>query len=300
MVGWRRVAHGTPASVADVLTDVVHGTFISGMNAAFGVAALVALAGRGDRPAGPARPAGRGCRGDLLALPGRRGPSERLFRLRAAWRPANGLSARLPPCSTGVTDHRPGWQALEPAPPAPSTGPRDRALRDGSFNLVVSVTSFDHWSDQLAGLRECHRVLVPGSHLVLVDQFSSWLVPTPIFSRSGKAHTAGQTLSGCCVSLGGSAVRRHKAHACVPLASFVSCMVEVCYDIYTSSMALSIKSDEADQLARELAAETGETLTEAVVIALRERLDREHARRAASVDATGAPGCRCGGPAGCR
>jgi antitoxin VapB len=46
-------------------------------------------------------------------------------------------------------------------------------------------------------------------------------------------------------------------------------------------MALSIKSDEADQLARELAAETGETLTEAVVIALRERLDREHARHGA-------------------
>ena len=33
----------------------------------------------------------------------------------------------------------------------------------------------------------------------------------------------------------------------------------------------------------ELAAETGETLTEAVVIALRERLDREHARHAASM-----------------
>jgi antitoxin VapB len=62
-----------------------------------------------------------------------------------------------------------------------------------------------------------------------------------------------------------------------------SCMAEVCYLIYTSSMALSIKSDEADQLARELAAETGETLTEAVVIALRERLDREHARHAASM-----------------
>jgi antitoxin VapB len=60
---------------------------------------------------------------------------------------------------------------------------------------------------------------------------------------------------------------------------------EVCYIIYTSSMALSIKSDEADQLARELAAETGETLTEAVVIALRERLDREHARHAASIRA---------------
>jgi antitoxin VapB len=48
-------------------------------------------------------------------------------------------------------------------------------------------------------------------------------------------------------------------------------------------MALSIKSDEADRLARELAAETGETLTDAVVIAPRERLDREHARRGASM-----------------
>ena len=48
-------------------------------------------------------------------------------------------------------------------------------------------------------------------------------------------------------------------------------------------MALSIKSDEADRLARELAAETGETLTEAVVIALKERLDREHSRNAASM-----------------
>lgn len=44
-------------------------------------------------------------------------------------------------------------------------------------------------------------------------------------------------------------------------------------------MALIIKSDEADRLARELAAETGESLTEAVVIALQERLLREHARR---------------------
>ena len=48
-------------------------------------------------------------------------------------------------------------------------------------------------------------------------------------------------------------------------------------------MALSIKSDEADRLARELAAETGETLTDAVEIALRERLDREHARHTASI-----------------
>jgi antitoxin VapB len=48
-------------------------------------------------------------------------------------------------------------------------------------------------------------------------------------------------------------------------------------------MALSIKSDEADRLARELAAETGETLTEAVETALRERLDREHLKHGASM-----------------
>lgn len=39
-------------------------------------------------------------------------------------------------------------------------------------------------------------------------------------------------------------------------------------------MALSIKHDEADRLARALAKATGETLTETVVNALRERLDR--------------------------
>ncbi len=40
-------------------------------------------------------------------------------------------------------------------------------------------------------------------------------------------------------------------------------------------MALSIRNDEADRLARELAEETGESLTDAVLNALRERLDRE-------------------------
>jgi antitoxin VapB len=39
-------------------------------------------------------------------------------------------------------------------------------------------------------------------------------------------------------------------------------------------VALSIKHDEADRLARQLAKETGESLTDAVVTALRERLDR--------------------------
>jgi len=39
-------------------------------------------------------------------------------------------------------------------------------------------------------------------------------------------------------------------------------------------MALSVKHPEADRLAREVAARTGETLTTAVVVALRERLAR--------------------------
>jgi antitoxin VapB len=41
-------------------------------------------------------------------------------------------------------------------------------------------------------------------------------------------------------------------------------------------MAFSIKNPEADRLARQLAALTGESLTEAVVEALRERLRRHN------------------------
>lgn len=44
-------------------------------------------------------------------------------------------------------------------------------------------------------------------------------------------------------------------------------------------MPLSIKNPEADRLARELAERTGETLTDAVITALRERLQRVTGRR---------------------
>ncbi|MCR4374578.1 MAG: type II toxin-antitoxin system VapB family antitoxin [Acidobacteria bacterium] len=47
-------------------------------------------------------------------------------------------------------------------------------------------------------------------------------------------------------------------------------------------MALSIKHDDADRLARALARETGETLTEAVITALRERLGRVRRPRRAN------------------
>jgi antitoxin VapB len=44
-------------------------------------------------------------------------------------------------------------------------------------------------------------------------------------------------------------------------------------------MALSLKDKETDRLAREVALLTGETLTDAVRIALAERLQRERLRR---------------------
>ena len=47
-------------------------------------------------------------------------------------------------------------------------------------------------------------------------------------------------------------------------------------------MALSIKTAEADELARRLARLTGESMTQAVTTALRERLARASARREAS------------------
>jgi antitoxin VapB len=43
-------------------------------------------------------------------------------------------------------------------------------------------------------------------------------------------------------------------------------------------MALSIKHPEADRLARELATRTGESITEAIIVALKERLQREQRR----------------------
>jgi antitoxin VapB len=44
-------------------------------------------------------------------------------------------------------------------------------------------------------------------------------------------------------------------------------------------MPLSIKDPEADRLVRELAATTGETITVAVMVAVRERLAREERKR---------------------
>jgi antitoxin VapB len=44
-------------------------------------------------------------------------------------------------------------------------------------------------------------------------------------------------------------------------------------------MAISIKSPEADRLARQLAAATGESITVAIILAMRERLERQNRKQ---------------------
>lgn len=96
----------------------------------------------------------------------------------------------------GQTPHagsrRPGCRPSQRSPNfrLVSTGAAERLpCPDSSFDLVVSTTSFDHWSDHQAGLRACARVLMPGGHLMLADPVSPWLIPTLIGGRRDKART---------------------------------------------------------------------------------------------------------------
>jgi ubiquinone/menaquinone biosynthesis C-methylase UbiE len=85
---------------------------------------------------------------------------------------------------------------------------------DETFDLIVSTTSFDHWSDQQAGLRECARVLRPGGRLVLVDQFSWMLWPTMLTSRRGKARTRGRA-TRLLLRAGFHSPQWHRLHAVI-------------------------------------------------------------------------------------
>src|SRR5258707_7600504 len=65
-----------------------------------------------------------------------------------------------------------------------------------------------------------------------------------------------------------------------PTENRLASMVEIAYNsTMKKAMHLNIKNDEAHKLASELAELTGESLTSAVTLALRERLARERRRR---------------------
>jgi ubiquinone/menaquinone biosynthesis C-methylase UbiE len=85
---------------------------------------------------------------------------------------------------------------------------------DGHYDLVVSTTSFDHWADQSAGLAECARVLTPGGHLVLADQFSLLLWPTLLAGRRGKARTRARA-TRLVTAAGLRSARWHRIHAVI-------------------------------------------------------------------------------------
>jgi ubiquinone/menaquinone biosynthesis C-methylase UbiE len=82
------------------------------------------------------------------------------------------------------------------------------------FDLVVTTTSFDHWSNQETGLLECARVLRPRGHLIVVDQFSLLLAPTLVAGRRGKARTKGR-VTALLRSAGFPSVTWHNLYAMI-------------------------------------------------------------------------------------
>lgn len=62
-------------------------------------------------------------------------------------------------------------------------------LPDAAFDLVVSVTSFDHWADQRVGISEVARVLAPGAPFILVELCARWLALTVTLGRRPRART---------------------------------------------------------------------------------------------------------------
>ena len=85
---------------------------------------------------------------------------------------------------------------------------------DGAFDLVVTSTSFDHWGDQLIGLRECRRVLIHSGRLLLVDQFWPPLVARWLRDSRRRARTtarAGRLLA----EAGFGSIQWHQIYASV-------------------------------------------------------------------------------------
>ncbi|MBO4207813.1 class I SAM-dependent methyltransferase [Micromonospora echinofusca] len=70
-------------------------------------------------------------------------------------------------------------QTKLPAATLVVAGAESLPLPTGSVDLVLSTTSFGHWRDQLAGLREIRRVLHPQGRFVLAEHTPppDWLRP---------------------------------------------------------------------------------------------------------------------------
>jgi ubiquinone/menaquinone biosynthesis C-methylase UbiE len=137
----------------------------------------------------------------------------------------NLLASRLPDAAefTGV-DAAP---AMVAAARARTTDERVRFTQgsaeqlpvdDGGYDLVVSATSFDHWTDQGAGLAECRRALAAGGHLVLADLFSPLLWPTLLAGRRGKARTRARA-TRLITAAGFSPPRWHHVYAAIVQAA---------------------------------------------------------------------------------
>jgi ubiquinone/menaquinone biosynthesis C-methylase UbiE len=106
----------------------------------------------------------------------------------------------------------------------------------GSFDLVVSTTSFDHWADQRAGLAQCARVLAPGGCLVLADQFSALLLPTLLAGRRGKARTRGRA-AHLLTAAGLHSPQWHRLHAVIIQAVTATKNAEWRYGIFVTASA---------------------------------------------------------------
>lgn len=77
------------------------------------------------------------------------------------------------------------------------------------------------------------------------------------------------------IAAGGGVTRSPRAPGQAPIQNLPWSLLSIL------GVTFNIKDAEADRLARELAAETGESLTAAVTTAVRERLERVRARRSA-------------------
>lgn len=59
-------------------------------------------------------------------------------------------------------------------------------LPDASVDLVLSTTSFGHWTDAAAGLGEVHRVLRPGGSVLIAEHAPPGLLLTLVLKALGR------------------------------------------------------------------------------------------------------------------